>query len=168
MSLTTIHARALALVLLGYRILTPDGRKVPVWRKLKFHYWHFIFLHIFSSYKHQVCSYYLYQPIHDNFIFLHIFTSYKYEVLFMLQKTASSYKYMKYFLHINMKYFLHIFQIHDMKKYHFFMNKNMKNCSYYFRKIGIPINPNNPNPTSEIWSQVHLYIYAASSTRFHC
>jgi hypothetical protein len=44
------------------------------------------------------------------------------------------------------------------------MNNNMNNCSYYFRKIGIPANPNNPNPTSEIWSQVLLFIYAASST----
>ena len=143
---------------------TPDGRKVPVWRNLKFHYLHFIFLHIFSSYTYQVCSYYLYQPIHDNLIFLHIFTSYKYEVFFMLQKTVSSYKYMKYFLYINMKYFLHIFKYIIWRNIIVFMNNNMNNCSYYFRKIGIPANPNNPNPTSEIWSQVLLFIYAASST----
>ena len=142
----------------------PDGRKVPVWRNLKFHYLHFIFLHIFSSYTYQVCSYYLYQPIHDNLIFLHIFTSYKYEVFFMLQKTVSSYKYMKYFLYINMKYFLHIFKYIIWRNIIVFMNNNMNNCSYYFRKIGIPANPNNPNPTSEIWSQVLLFIYAASST----
>ena len=144
--------------------IAPDGRKVPVWRNLKFHYLHFIFLHIFSSYTYQVCSYYLYQPIHDNLIFLHIFTSYKYEVFFMLQKTVSSYKYMKYFLYINMKYFLHIFKYIIWRNIIVFMNNNMNNCSYYFRKIGIPANPNNPNPTSEIWSQVLLFIYAASST----
>ena len=31
-----------------------------------------------------------------------------------------------------MKYFLHVFQMQDIKKYHYFMKNNMKKCSYYF------------------------------------